>query len=427
MSRWLADADFDFLKHRKVAAIGSALAVLIGLGLFIAAPTTAKYGIDFLGGARVKVRTEQPHSVDDVRALVARVPGDIGATAEVAALPLSQEDTGYREFAITFKTPPGEGSDTADHFAREIRTALSEIIQRGPIEVRIAEGPEPRVDLVLHFEGPHSTADLEQALAGLSLAELSVQHRAGREDVFEVNGVAPAADEARLAAQVQALLAGQRDGSGREYVLAEPMPEASVIGAQVVGELRDSAIRAILISVFLIVMYIRVRFAEYSYGFAAVAAVVYDVLIALGAVALAVHLPFIEVEMNLTMIAAFLTILGYSLNDKIVVFDRVRENLPRVKGSFAEVVNLSINQTVSRTITTGATAMFAIITMLAFNLGTGNVLEGFMLALLVGFVSGVYSTIYVACPLLIWFEERARRNPVQPEPALASEKAQAAT
>ena len=199
-----------------------------------------------------------------------------------------------------------------------------------------------------------------------------------------------------------------------------------MIGAQVVGELRDSAIRAILISVFLIVMYIRVRFAEYSYGFAAVAAVVYDMLIALGAVAVLVYVPFIEVEMNLTMIAAFLTILGYSLNDKIVVFDRIRENLPRVKGSFAEVVNLSINQTVSRTITTGTSAMFSIITMLAFNLGSGNVLEGFMLALLVGFVSGVYSTIYIACPILIWLEKRSHKRPAT-EAALPTEKAQAAT
>ena len=161
-------------------------------------------------------------------------------------------------------------------------------------------------------------------------------------------------------------------------------------------------------------------------GFAAVAAVVHDVLIALGAIAVMVHLPFIEVEMNLTMIAAFLTILGYSLNDTIVIFDRVRENLPRVKGSFADVVNLSINQTISRTITTSTTALFSVITMLAFNLGTGNVLEGFMLALLVGFISGVYSTIYIACPLLIWLEARAHRKAAPPETELSG-KARPAT
>ena len=426
MSRWLADADFDFLKYGKAAAIGSTLAIVIGLGVFISAPASEKYGIDFLGGARVKVRTEEPRSVDEVRTLVARIPGEIGTTAEVIALPISQDGEGYREFAISFKTPPGAESDTADHFAREIRTALAEVIQRGPIELSLDQGPEPRAHLVLYFETPHSTADLEQALAGVSLAELTVQHRAGQENVFEIGGVPQGLDEARLAGQVQSALAGQRDQSGREYVLAEPMPEASVIGAQVVGELRDSAIRAMLISVFLVVMYIRVRFAEYSYGFAAVAAVLHDVLIALGAIAVMVHLPFIEVEMNLTMIAAFLTILGYSLNDTIVIFDRVRENLPRVKGTFAEVVNLSINQTISRTITTSTTALFSVTTMLAFNLGTGNVLEGFMLALLVGFISGVYSTIYIACPLLIWLEKRSHKRPAS-EAALTSEKAQAAT
>ena len=118
--------------------------MLLGLGLFIAAPASAKYGIDFLGGARVKVRTEATHSVDEIRTLVARIPGEIGTTAEVTALPISQEGDGYREFAITFKTPPGDESDTADHFAREIRTALAEIIQRGPIEVSLGEGPEAR-------------------------------------------------------------------------------------------------------------------------------------------------------------------------------------------------------------------------------------------------------------------------------------------
>ena len=88
----------------------------------------------------------------------------------------------------------------------------------------------------------------------------------------------------------------------------------------------------------------------------------------------------------------------------------VRENLPRVKGTLAEIVNLSINQTLSRTVITSLTTLTTILVVLSFNFGTGNVLEGFMFALAVGVLSGTYSTIFIACPLLVWLEERARKK-----------------
>ena len=413
MARWLADAKFDFLRFARPALIASAVTVVAGTVLFLVTPDDEKLGIDFTGGARVKVRTEEPLSVDQVRERVAAIPGSIGTTAEVTALPVSQDGDGYREFAITFKTPPGETGEGAAIFASEIRTSLSDIIQRGPIEASVTESAEGgrTAELVLYFEDDHRVEEVDKVLSGIGLTDVQVTRREGRDRVFEVSGKAqPGVDGNSLAALVQTSFVGEQDASGQSFGFAEPMPEASVIGAQVVGELRDSAIRAMLLSIFLVVMYIRVRFAEYSYGFAAVAAVVHDVLITLGAVAIMVKLPFIQIEMNLTMIAAFLTILGYSLNDTIVIFDRVRENLPRVKGSFQDIVNLSINQTLSRTIVTSGTTLLSILVVLAFNFGTGNALEGFMLALTVGMVSGTYSTVFIACPLLVWFEERAHRR-----------------
>ena len=157
-------------------------------------------------------------------------------------------------------------------------------------------------------------------------------------------------------------------------------------------------------------IYIRVRFAEYSYGFAAVAAVVHDLLTTVGLVAVLVAIPGIQIEMNLTLIAAFLTIFGYSINDTIIIFDRIRENLPRVKGTLREVVNLSINQTLSRTVVTSGTTLASTLIVLAFNFGTGNALEGFGFALSWGILSGTYSTIFIACPLLVWLEERNQRK-----------------
>jgi len=413
MSRWLADANFGFMRFSKLAFVLSTVLVVAGTTFFLILPDNRKLGIDFLGGARVHVRTEQALRTEEVRELVGRIPGDIGTTAEVAALPISQDPNNkdhYRQFAITFKTPAGSAGEQGGEvvFEREIRAGLAEVLQRGPIEASVID---QHADLALYFEQAHSLEDVRNVLTGSVIGDPQVSLREGRDDVFVVSGTAPPGTSAEvLTVQLQQRFDAAVDSGGRSFRFAEPVPENSVIGAQVVGELRDSAIQAILLSIFLVVMYIRVRFAEYSYGIAAVVAVVHDVLITLGAVAVMIVVPFIQVEMNLTLIAAFLTILGYSLNDTIVIFDRVRENLPRVKGSLSEIVNLSINQTLSRTIVTSLTTLITILVVLAFNLGTGNVLEGFMFALAIGVVSGTYSTIFIACPLLVWLENRARKN-----------------
>jgi SecD/SecF fusion protein len=158
------------------------------------------------------------------------------------------------------------------------------------------------------------------------------------------------------------------------------------------------------------VLYIRVRFAEYSYGIAAVAALIHDVCITLGALTLADKVGFLNGELSLPMVAAFLTIIGYSLNDTIVIFDRVRENLPRMKKPMGEVLEISINQTLSRTVLTSGTTLLAVLILFAFNYGTGNTLEGFAFAMIVGIVTGTYSTIYIANPVLLWLEDRADKK-----------------
>ena len=164
-------------------------------------------------------------------------------------------------------------------------------------------------------------------------------------------------------------------------------------------------------------MYIRVRFAEYSFGFAAVLALTHDVLITLGALALADRfIPGIETEINLPMIAAFLTIIGYSLNDTIVVFDRVRENLPRMKGSLKDIIDNSINQTLARTVLTSITTLITVLLLLGFNIGSGNVLEGFAFALTIGVIVGTYSSIFIASPALLYFETRRQKNLDEDDP-----------
>ena len=225
----------------------------------------------------------------------------------------------------------------------------------------------------------------------------------------------PTSNESLLTSNISNLFGNKVDSAGAEYVLSDPIPAARVVGAQVVGELRDAAILAILISLFAVVMYIRARFAEYSFGFAAVAALVHDVLMTLGALAICDAIGIINAEISLPMIAAFLTIIGYSLNDTIVVFDRIRENRPRMADkSLPEILDVSINQTLSRTLLTSITTLIAVVILFVFNYGGGSVLEGFAFALTFGVIVGTYSSVFVASPALIffenWAEKRARKS-----------------
>jgi len=159
-------------------------------------------------------------------------------------------------------------------------------------------------------------------------------------------------------------------------------------------------------------MYIRVRFTEYSYGFAAVIALVHDVLVTLGFLALAIQLNIINAQISLVMIAAFLTIIGYSLNDTIVVFDRIRENLKPLGGKMplAEIIDRSINQTLARTVLTSLTTMITVLILFVFNFGTRNDLEGFAYAVIIGVIVGTYSSMFVASPALLWLESRRQAN-----------------
>jgi SecD/SecF fusion protein len=204
-----------------------------------------------------------------------------------------------------------------------------------------------------------------------------------------------------LFATVRDGLAGFKNVAGNALLLSDPFPEAAEIQGRMVGELRNAAIGALILSWALIIFYLRVRFHEYKYGIAAVAALVHDVLVACIGVVIANQFGWVHAEINLNMIACFLTIIGYSVNDTIVAYDRLREN--RGKGgqrgrTFAQQMNLAVNQTLSRTILTALTVFFA--TAILLFLG-GKVLEDFAFVLFIGVITGTYSTIYVAAAIVV--------------------------
>ncbi len=192
----------------------------------------------------------------------------------------------------------------------------------------------------------------------------------------------------------------------------------SQIGTRVAGEMQQRAVAAVLVSLVFIVAYIWFRFQKVAYGLAAVIALVHDVLITLGILALchwlAGPLSFLLVEdfkIGLTEVAAFLTIIGYSLNDTIVVFDRIREVRGRSPKLTAAMINDSVNQTLSRTLLTSGTTLLTIVVLYIFG---GEGIHAFAFALLVGVTVGTYSSIFVAAPILLWLANREASNPQRP-------------
>jgi SecD/SecF fusion protein len=183
-------------------------------------------------------------------------------------------------------------------------------------------------------------------------------------------------------------------------------PASNTIGGAVAVNTRFQAIYALLASWVLIILYLWIRFQGVAFGLAAVIALVHDVLVMLGAIAFSYYMapyfgwlyidPF---KINLPIIAAFLTIIGYSVNDTIVVFDRIREVRGKDPNMTAEMVNLSTNQTLSRTLLTSLTVFMVVVVLYFF---AGQALRGLSFALIVGVITGTYSSIYVAAPILLW-------------------------
>ncbi len=408
MMRLVHDSKIAFLKKAKTAITASTLLIAGGIFLFSTLPTNKKLSIDFLGGFTVTARTEEPQSTETIRDLIGGIAGVIGDSAEVKPILASGDSaSGYEKFRITFK---GEGEKDAnlgsgDAGEAQIKEALASVLMGSPVTAGVSDGT---ISGTIRLEADHPQADVEMILTGGNFSDLAVSATEGVVGAYTFSATAGASDnDDSVVALVESLFREASDSAGAPMRLALAIPEKSSVGAQVVGELRDKAIIAILISLFAVVLYIRARFAEYSYGFAAVAALVHDVLITLGVLAVCIKFDLLGTEISLPMIAAFLTIIGYSLNDTIVLFDRIRENRPRLKGDLSEILNISINQTLSRTVLTSLTTLLTVSLLFAFNYGSGSVLESFAFALIIGVLVGTYSSIFIASPTFLFLEKRA--------------------
>ena len=170
------------------------------------------------------------------------------------------------------------------------------------------------------------------------------------------------------------------------------------VGPKIGKELQTDALKAIGLALLLILIYITFRFDRY-YALGSVMALIHDVLITLGVFSL------LDYEINLSIIAAFLTIVGYSLNDTIVVLDRIRENIPKfMKKTLNDVVNISLNETLNRTVVTSLTTLVVVVILIIW---VGKVINLFAFALIIGVFVGTYSSLFVASPVMVYFEKRS--------------------
>jgi preprotein translocase subunit SecF len=236
------------------------------------------------------------------------------------------------------------------------------------------------------YTAPVELTDIREQLSTGGFGDAVVQHFGSPRDVMVRLAPRDGEDNAQLSNRVLTVL----QESSSDPV---DMRRVEHVGAQIGEELTEQGGLAMLFALIGILIYVAIRF-EWRFALGAVLATVHDTVFTLGFFAL------FGIEFDLTVLAALLAVIGYSLNDTIVVFDRIRENFRRMRtGTVADVMNASINQTLSRTIMTSGTTLLVVLSLFIFG---GQVIHGFALALIVGIVIGTVSSIYVASPLALW-------------------------
>lgn len=281
------------------------------------------------------------------------------------------------------------------------------VILLGLVSLVINGGPNYGIDFVggtlvqVKFSENTDAARIKDGLASLDLGSVVVQHFGDDANEYLIR-----VQESTKDKDLSRLISGSLEASYGEGKV--DIRRVEMVGPQVGKDLRQKGLLSILYAMIGILIYVSWRF-ELRFAVGAIIALLHDVLITLGAFSLSGR------EIDLPIIAAFLAIIGYSLNDTIIVYDRIRENYGKhQKKGFAAVVNSSINETLSRTILTSGTTLLVVAALFIFG---GGVIHNFAFALLVGILVGTYSSIFVASPILIFWDDyrKGRQNKVAAE------------
>ncbi|MBN1885502.1 MAG: protein translocase subunit SecF [Candidatus Krumholzibacteriota bacterium] len=379
--KFFGETHINFASFRNRAFIISGVLIVAGL-VSLAIKGGPDLSIDFMGGTLVQVSFKEAVPVGEVRDVVERA-GFEGSHI--------QNFGGPNDYLITI-----EKLEEAGRASANLMDAL-ETVAPG-LNWRVVEERELAPDASEHFEGGNLVI-----VEADSLPELG-----GLESAVKAAGVgiitAAAETETRIAFRLPFLGIEAKAAEQLKAALVAAFPGQEVsfertetVGPKVGEELQNRTWAAIIISLFGILIYITWRF-EFKFAIGAILALIHDVVITLGIFSL------LDKEISMVVVAAFLTIVGYSLNDTIVVFDRIRENFGlRRRESYENMINISINESLSRTVITSLTTL--IVVLFLFFMG-GEVIHDFAFALLIGVVVGTYSSIFVASPVLIEWQNR---------------------
>lgn len=371
--------NFDFLGKKWPFIILSLVLTAAGL-VSLALKGGPRYGIDFTGGALMDINFIKRPPAEAIRsALHKKIPGEI-AVQEVREAGHSQE--------VLIST--GVRNETVQGVREDIVTALNQAFNSGS-GAQLDINSSSQTALADRLRDPLQRAGValsDDQLQSLSNAIVAYREAhsgliASLDQLSGVPGVTP---------QVLNVLKQEC------FTGAFAVRRVEIVGPKIGADLRQQAINVVLIALGAMLVYIAFRF-EWIYGVAAVIAVFHDTIITIGLFSI------FNKQIDLTVIAALLTLVGYSMNDTIVTFDRIRENLRlQRRGSFSEIVNVSINQTLSRTILTSGLTFLTAISLFLFG---GPVLNGFSFGLVVGIIIGTYSSIFIASPILVFWQDVA--------------------
>jgi preprotein translocase subunit SecF len=369
------DTKFDFVGKRYIAVTLSlvANAAVILWAVFHG----LNFGVDFAGGTEMEVK--------------------FGATVDPTEIRRSVEDLGFKDASV--QTYGAESEHT--YLIRVGRIALMspEDVERVTAAVKArfpvqssSFNPNVGDKIDFQFQGQPPTADaLRAAVEGAGVRVREVREEAGLTAGTRSFAVITQGIRDRI----------EHDLQSRFAKAAPEVRRVEYVGPAVGRELRNQGFKAILYAMGLIVVYVGLRF-DFRFSPGVIIALVHDAVITLG------YFAFSGREFNLTSVAVILTVVGYSVNDTVVVYDRIRENQGKYKGKkLGDLVNASINEVLGRTFLTSFATALSLVGLLVFGVGT---IFDFAMAMLLGIVSGTYSTWFIAAPMTIWLEERAEKR-----------------
>jgi preprotein translocase subunit SecF len=373
----------DFVKYRRVAVVASIIVNLIVLALAIGSTTIPgwpaqapglNYGVDFAGGTELQLAFKKPVDVSQLRDEISKL-GFGEPTVQVYG------NAADNQFLVRVERIALLTRETAEKAKQEIISSLP-----GKSMTQFHFDPEVGDKIDVSFKEPVDEAALRAAAEKAGLAPKEVRTLSAREGTDREYTIIAQGPGDKIGSALR-----QKFGADDVNVV-----RTEYVGPQVGKQLRNDGIKSVLYAMIFILIYVGFRF-DFRFSPGVVIALIHDAIITLG------FFVFTKHEFNLTSITVILTVVGYSVNDTIVVYDRIRENAHKFKGKpLKDLINLSINEMLGRTIlTSGATAL-SLVGLIVYGVGT---IQDFALAMLVGIISGTYSTWYIASPMTIWLDE----------------------